>query len=84
MGVVEGEGGGGDGHLFWIMLGVGLNNSVDPDRDSSCWRLALWEEVRLLVGLSGVGGGWSWGELRVGAWTGLAVDVGLNSKGGGL
>ena len=39
------------------MLGVGLNNSMDWDRDSSCWGLALWEEVRLLVGLSGGGGG---------------------------
>ena len=46
------RGGGGDGHLFWIMLGVGLNNLMDPDRDSACWGLALWEEVRLLVGLS--------------------------------
>ena len=27
---------GGDGHLIWIMLGVGLNSSMDPDRDSSC------------------------------------------------
>ena len=66
------------------MLGVGLNNSMDWDRDSSCWGLALWEEVRLLVGLGGGGGGWSWGELWVGAWAGLAVDVGLNSKGEGL
>ena len=33
---------GGDGHLFWIMLGVRLNSSMDPDRDSSCWGLALW------------------------------------------
>ena len=60
MGIVEGErGGGGDGHLFWIMLGGGLNSSTDPGicRDSSCWWLVLWEEVRLLVGLSGGGGG---------------------------
>ena len=83
MGIVEGEGG-GDGHLFWIMLGVGLNSSMDPDRDSSCWGLVLWEEVRLLVGLSGGGGGWSRVESGVGAWTGLAVGVGLNSKGEGL
>ena len=65
------------------MLEVGLNNSMDWDRDSSCWGLALWEEVRLLVGLSGEGGGWSWGELWVGALAGLAVGVGLNSKGEG-
>ena len=67
-----------------MMLGVGLNSSMDPDRDSSCWGLVLWEEVRLLVGLSGGGGGWSWVESGVGAWTGLAVGVGLNSKGEGL
>ena len=78
------ERGGGDGHLFWVMLGVGLNSSMDPDSDSSCWGLVLWEEVRLLVGLSGGGGGWSWVESGVGAWTGLAVGVGLNSKGEGL
>ena len=83
MGIIEGEGG-GDGHLFWVMLGVGLNSSMDPDRYSSCWGLVLWEEVRLLVGLSGGGGGWSWVESGVGAWTGLAVGVGLNSKGEGL
>ena len=29
------------------------------------------------------GGGWSWGELRVGAWAGLVVGVGLKSKGKG-
>ena len=38
------------------MLGVGLNSSTDPVRDSSCWGLGLWEEVRLLFGLSGGGG----------------------------
>ena len=32
----------------------------------------------------GGGGGWSWGELRVGAWAGLVVGVGLNSKWEGL
>ena len=53
---------GGDGHLFWIILGVGLNIPMDPDRDSSCWGLVLWKEVGLLVGLSGGGGGWFWGE----------------------
>ena len=49
MEIVEGRGG-GDGHLFWIMLlvGVGLNSSGDTGRDSSCWELVLW---RLLVGL---------------------------------
>ena len=30
------------------------------------------------------GCGWSWGELRVGGWAGLAVGVGLNCKGEGL
>ena len=35
--------GGGDGHLFWIVLlvGVGLNSSGDTGRDSSCWELVL-------------------------------------------
>ena len=66
--------GGGDAHLFCIMLGVGLNSSMD----SSCWGLVLWEEVRLLVGLSGGGSGWSWEESGVKAWTGLA---GLCSNG---
>ena len=56
---------GGDGYLFWTMLGVGLNSSRDPDRDSSCWELVLWKEVRLLVGLSGGGGGCFWGESGV-------------------
>ena len=27
------------------------------------------------------GGGWTWGESGVGAWAGLVVGVGLNSKG---
>ena len=66
------------------MLGVGLNSSMDPDKDSPCWGLVLWKEVRLLVGLSEDGDGWFWGESGVGAWTGLAVGVGLNSKGEGL
>ena len=52
MGIIKG---GGDGHLFWIMLGVGLNSSMDPGRDSSSWGLVLQKEVRLLVGLSGGG-----------------------------
>ena len=51
-----------DGHLFWIMLGVGLNSSMDSDWDSSYWGLVLCKEVGLLVGLSGGGGGWFWGE----------------------
>ena len=85
MGIIEGEGGGGgDGHLFWIMLEVGLNSSTDPDRDSSCWGLVLWEEVRLLVRLSGGGGAGPGVESGVGAWVGLVVGVGLNSKGEGL
>ena len=66
------------------MLGFGLNSSTDPDGDSSCWGLWLWEEVRLLVGLSGGDGGWTWGKSGVGAWAGLAVGVRLNSKGEGL
>ena len=50
--------GGCDGHLFWILLlvGVRLNSSGDPDKASSCWEPVLPKEVRLLVGLSGVGG----------------------------
>ena len=43
----------------------------------------LQKEVRLLVGLSGGGGGWFWGESGVGAWTGLEVGVRLNSRGKG-
>ena len=71
MGIVEGEGRGGDSHLFWIvpLMGVGLNSSGDPGRGSSCWGLVLSKEVGLLVGLSGGGGGWFWGESGVGAWT---------------
>ena len=34
------------------------------------------------VGLGGGEGGWSWGELGVGACGGLGVGVGLNSWGG--
>ena len=41
--------------------GVGLNSL----------ELLLQEEVRLVVGLSGEGSGWSWGESQVGAWAGL-------------
>ena len=68
MGFVEGEG--GDGHLFCIvlLLGVGLNSS----------RLLLREEVRLVVGLSGGGGGWWWGGgSQVGAWAGLEAGMSL-------
>ena len=36
--------------MFWIMLGVGLNSSMDPDRDSSCWGLVLWNDVRSSFG----------------------------------
>ena len=53
-----------------------LNSSGDP---LSCWELVLGKGVRLLEGLSGVGGG---GESGVGTWTGLGV--GLNNKGEGL
>ena len=42
---------------------------------------SVMEEVRLLVGLSGGGGDWFWGESGVGTWTGLAVGVRLNSMG---
>ena len=39
------RGGGGDGHLFRIVLlaGVGLNSSGDPGRGSSSWG-SVWEE----------------------------------------
>ena len=37
-----------------------------------------------MVGLSEGGGGWFWGKSGVGAWTGLVVGVGLNSRGEGL
>ena len=45
MDIVEGGGGGGGGcdrHLFCIVLplGVGLNNSGDPDK-ALCWELVL-------------------------------------------
>ena len=48
-------------------MGVGQNSSG----------LLLREEVRLVVGLSGGGGGWSWGESQVGAWAGLEAGVEL-------
>ena len=73
--------GGGDGHLSWIMLlvGVGLNCSGDPDK-TLCWELVSREEVRPLVGLSGgvvAGSRGSREGIR------LEVGVGLNSRGGG-
>ena len=49
------------------MLFVGLNSSG----------LLLQEEVRLVVGFSGGGGGWFWGRSPVGAWAGLELCVGL-------
>ena len=68
---------GGDGHLFWIVLlvGVWLSSSGDPGKDCLCWKLVLQKELRLLVGLIwGGGGGWSWGELGVGtAWGGCGA-----------
>ena len=53
-----------------LLVGVGLNSSGDPGRDSSCWELVLW---RLLVGLgrgevvgpggvTGRGMQWAWGR----------------------
>ena len=39
-----------------LLVGVGLNSSGDPDKASSCWEPVLPKEVRLLVGISGVGG----------------------------
>ena len=35
-----------------LLVGVGLNSSGDPGRDSSCWELVLRKEVRLLLELS--------------------------------
>ena len=49
----------GVGNLSRIMLlvGVGLNSLGEPDETSSYWELiVLWEEVKLLVGLSGGAG----------------------------
>ena len=53
------RGRGGDGHLFWavLLVGVGLNSSGDPGMGSSCCELVLQKVVRLLVGLSWGGGG---------------------------
>ena len=33
--------------------GGGAELFKDPDQTSSCWELVLWEEVGLLMGLSG-------------------------------
>ena len=55
--------------------------SLLPKIESLLGAIVLRKEVRLLVGLSGWGGGWSWGDQT---WTGLEVGVGLNSKGEGL
>ena len=45
--------GGGDGHLFSVMLcvGVGLNSTDDSDEASSCLELLLGAWVRLEVGV---------------------------------
>ena len=67
-----------------LLAGVGRNSSEDSGRDSSCWELVLRKEVRLLVGLNGMGGSQSWGKLGVGTWVGLRVGMGLNSRGEGL
>ena len=39
--------------------------------------LLLQEEVRLVVGFSGGGGGWFWGRSPVGEWARLELCVGL-------
>ena len=40
-----------------LLVGVGLNSLGEPDETSSYWELiVLWEEVKLLVGLSGGAG----------------------------
>ena len=76
MGIVERKGG-GDGHLSLVtlFLGVGLSSSGDPSINCSCWH------VRLAVGLSWGGGGWSRLKSGVGGWAGLEVGVELNSRG---
>ena len=76
----EGGGGGGDGHLFWIMLlvGVGLNSSVDPDKASSCWELVLgaWAGLEAGVGLQLTDL-----KLLVRGMQGMTKRVGLNNSG---
>ena len=75
----------------WIVQGVlGLKlgllfsfYSFFPDWTSSCWDLVLWEEVRLLGGLRGGGGSWSWGEAGVETWARLEVrGCGAKTVGG--
>ena len=52
MGIVE-----GGVSWFEILVGVGLNSSRDPYKDSSYWKLVLRKEVRLVVGeVAGPGG----------------------------
>ena len=51
-----------------LTVGMGLNGSGNH---LSCWVLVLGKGVRLLVGLSGGGGG---GKSGVGTWTGLGND----------
>ena len=67
-----------------LLVGVWLNSSGDPNGGSSCWKLVLQKEVRLLMGLRLGGGGWFWEELGVGAWAELGVGMGVNSRGEGL
>ena len=53
-----------------LFVEVGLNNSG----------LLLLEEVRLVVGFSGGGGGWFQGRSQVGAWAGFELCVGLQLR----
>ena len=60
-----------EGEGWWplvLTVGMGVNGSGDC---LSCWVLVLGKGVRLLVGLSGGGGG---GKSGVGTWTGLRND----------
>ena len=45
--------------LDYAPCGGGAEWFGDLDETSSCWELVLWEDVILLVGLSGRGGSWS-------------------------
>ena len=49
-----------------LFVGVGLNSSG----------LLLQEEVRLVVGFCGGGGGWFWAGSQVGAWAGFVCVLG--------